>query len=91
MLIPFLFFSFLFWTDQKEKDSQKELEKEAALKHLLEELETKNKQFQSLEIELKELEQKLKIADDKSKEKVRISEIYFLFPLKIGNRVIWFF
>lgn len=80
-----LFFSFLFWTDQKEKDSQKELEKEAALKHLLEELETKNKQFQSLEIELKELEQKLKIADDKSKEKVRISEIYFLFPLKIGN------
>ena len=53
---------------QKEADSQKELEREAALKHSLEELVAKNKEALLLEKQLKELEDKLQLAEAKVKK-----------------------
>ncbi|KAL6983190.1 hypothetical protein U1Q18_016583 [Sarracenia purpurea var. burkii] len=54
---------------QRDADSQKDLEQEAALKHSFEELESKKKVVILLEKQVKELEQKLQLADIKSKEK----------------------
>lgn len=62
---------FLFALLQKELVSQKDLEQEAALKHSCEELEAKKKEVLLLENQVKDLEQKLQLADSKSKEKVR--------------------
>jgi hypothetical protein len=45
-----------FPANRKEKDSQKELESEAAQKHSLEELEAKNQKIMLLEKRVKELE-----------------------------------
>lgn len=59
-----------FPTNQKEKDSQKELESEAAQKHSLEELEVKNQKIILLEKRLKELEEKLQLADANLSQKV---------------------
>jgi len=53
---------FKFPTNQKEKDSQKELESKAAQKHSLEELEAKNQKIMLLEKRVKELEEKLQLA-----------------------------
>lgn len=50
--------------------SQKDLEREAALKHPFEELEAKKKEVVLLENHVKDLEQRLQLADSKSKEKV---------------------
>lgn len=61
---------FDFPNNQKEKDSQKELEREAALKHSLEELEAKNKEILLLDKQVTELEQKLQLADAKLSQKV---------------------
>ncbi|CBI34100.3 unnamed protein product, partial [Vitis vinifera] len=55
--------------EQKETHSQKELEREAAAKHLLEELEAKKQELILKENQVKELEQKLQLAEAKSKEK----------------------
>lgn len=65
-----------FPTDQKEKDSQKELEREAARKHSSEELEAKNKEIMLLEKQIKELEQKLQLADSKLLQKVCFYSTY---------------
>lgn len=73
------FFGFEFPTKQKETHSQKELEHEAAAKHLLEELEAKKQELILKENQVKELEQKLQLAEAKSKEKVS-------FYLKICTR-----
>lgn len=59
-----------FPTNQKEKDSQKELESEAAQKHSLEELEAKNQKIMLLEKGVKELEEKLQLADATLSKKV---------------------
>lgn len=64
---------FDFPNNQKEKDSQKELEREAALKHSLEELEAKNKEILLLDKQVTELEQKLQLADAKLSQKVSLS------------------
>ncbi|KAL4340639.1 hypothetical protein GQ457_08G015320 [Hibiscus cannabinus] len=53
---------------QKEADSQKELEQEAALKRSIEELEAKNKEALLLEKQVKELEDKLHLAEAKLKD-----------------------
>ena len=66
------FIGLIFLQTQKESNSQKELEREAALKHSLEELESKNKAVLLREEQVKELEQKLQLAETKSKEKVCI-------------------
>lgn len=63
---------FDFPNNQKEKDSQKELEREAALKHSLEELEAKNKEILLLDKQVTELEQKLQLADAKLSQKVSL-------------------
>lgn len=55
---------------QKEAASQRDLEKEASIKHFHDELEAKNKQVGLLEKQVKELEEKLQLLDAKSKEKV---------------------
>ncbi|KAA8526157.1 hypothetical protein F0562_007743 [Nyssa sinensis] len=55
--------------EQKEADSQKELEHEATLKRSSEELEAKSNTVLLLEKQVKELEQKLQLADAKLKEK----------------------
>ncbi|KAL3502395.1 hypothetical protein ACH5RR_036844 [Cinchona calisaya] len=55
--------------EQKESLSQHGSEMEAPSKHVIEELEAKNKQVLFLETQVKELEQKLQLADAKSKEK----------------------
>jgi hypothetical protein len=52
-----------FPANRKEKDSQKVLESEAAQKHSLEELEAKNQKIMLLEKRVKELEEKLQLAD----------------------------
>lgn len=57
-------------TKQEKSDSQKGLEQDAALKHSLDEFEAKNKHVILLEKQVKELEQKLELADAKLKEKV---------------------
>ena len=67
---------FEFPIQQKEADSQKDLEREASLKHSLEELEAKNKEIALLDKQVKELEQKLQLADTKVTERVCL----FLFP-----------
>ncbi|XP_022862561.1 LOW QUALITY PROTEIN: myosin-9-like [Olea europaea var. sylvestris] len=54
-----------------ESSSQKKLEQEASLKQSFEELDAKNKTVLHLENQVKELEQKLQLADSKLKEKVR--------------------
>ena len=54
---------------QKEADSQKYAEREAALKRSIEDLEAKNEVVVLLEKQVKEFEQKLQLADTKSKEK----------------------
>ncbi|KAF8390899.1 hypothetical protein HHK36_023198 [Tetracentron sinense] len=54
--------------EQKEADCQKELEQEAAVKHSFEELEAKSQQVLFLEKQVEELEQKMQLADLKSKE-----------------------
>jgi hypothetical protein len=77
MLLLELFLS-EFPTNQKEKDSEKELEREAALKHSLEELEAKNNGIMLLEKQVKELEQKLQLADAKLSQKVSLYSTYFL-------------
>lgn len=67
------------------------MEREAASKHLFEELETKSKQVQFLENQVKELKQKLQVADaTKSKEKVSqdpffnaLSGVFTLYTLVI--------
>lgn len=59
----------VFKIEQKEADSQKELEREAALKRSFEELEAKNEVVAVLEKQVKELEQKLQLADTKSQQK----------------------
>lgn len=56
--------------EQKEVVSQKELEQEAAIQRKLEEFEAKSKEVTVLEKQVKELEQKLELADAKLKEKV---------------------
>lgn len=63
---------FDFPNNQKEKDSQKELEREAALKHSLEELEAKKKEILLLDKQVTELEQKLQLADAKLSQKVSL-------------------
>ena len=63
---------FDFPNNQKEKDSQKELEREAALKHSLEELEAKNKEILLLDKQVTELEQKLQLAAAKLSQKVSL-------------------
>lgn len=63
---------FDFPNNQKEKDSQKELEREAAMKHSLEELEAKNKEILLLDKQVTELEQKLQLADAKLSQKVSL-------------------
>lgn len=63
---------FDFPNNQKEKDSQKESEREAALKHSLEELEAKNKEILLLDKQVTELEQKLQLADAKLSQKVSL-------------------
>ncbi|KAF5748867.1 myosin-9-like [Tripterygium wilfordii] len=55
--------------DEKESYSQKEVEREAALKKSLDDLEAKNKELVHLEKLVKELEQKLQKADAKLLEK----------------------
>lgn len=55
---------------QNEKYSQKELEREAALEHSRGELEAKNKEIVLLEKQVKELEQKLQLADAKQSQEV---------------------
>lgn len=73
LLIFFFFFSgFEFTTKQKEAHSQKELERETATKHLLEEIEAKKQGLLLKENQVKELEQKLQLAEAKSKEKVSV-------------------
>lgn len=59
-----------FPTNQKEKYSQKELESEAAQKHSLEELEAKNQKLMLLEKRVKELEEKLQLANATLSQKV---------------------
>lgn len=66
-------------TQQKEADSQKDLEREASLKHSLEELEAKNKEITLLEKQVKDLEQKLQLADAKLTERVCL----YLFPYSL--------
>lgn len=63
---------FDFPNNQEEKDSQKELEREAALKHSLEELEAKKKEILLLDKQVTELEQKLQLADAKLSQKVSL-------------------
>ncbi|KAG8387095.1 hypothetical protein BUALT_Bualt03G0217700 [Buddleja alternifolia] len=53
--------------EEKESSSHKELEREAALKHSSEELEIKKKEILLLENQVKDLEQKLQLANAKSK------------------------
>lgn len=60
---------------QKEADSQKDLEREAALKQSLEQLEAKNKEVTLLDKQVKDLEQKLQLSDANINEKV--FSIYF--------------
>ncbi|KAK4437434.1 hypothetical protein Salat_0077300 [Sesamum alatum] len=55
--------------EEKEVSSQKDLEQEAALKHSFEELDAKKKEVIVLENQVKDLEQRLQLADAKSKEK----------------------
>ncbi|KAM1010524.1 hypothetical protein ACFX2C_045994 [Malus domestica] len=56
-------------SEKKEADSQKDLEREASLKHSLEELEAKNKEIALLDKQVKELEQKVQLADTKVTER----------------------
>ncbi|KAG2711425.1 hypothetical protein I3760_04G076600 [Carya illinoinensis] len=56
--------------EQKEKNSRKDLKREAALEHSLEGLEAKNREIMLLEKQVKELEQKLQQADDKLSRKM---------------------
>ena len=63
---------------QKEADSQKELEREAALKHSFEELVAKNKEALLLEKQVKELEDKLQLAEAKVKVSSYISPLTVL-------------
>ncbi|KAF8412706.1 hypothetical protein HHK36_000674 [Tetracentron sinense] len=56
-------------SEQKEADCRKDLEREAAVKHSLEELEAKSQQVIFLGKQVEELEQKLQLADAKFKEK----------------------
>ena len=64
---------------QKEADSQKELEREAALKHSLEELEAKKKEALLLEKQVKELDDKLQLAEAKVKVSSYFNLLYSPF------------
>lgn len=55
---------------QKEAHSQEKLENKAATKHLQEELEAKKQELILKENQIKELEQKLLLAEAKSKDRV---------------------
>lgn len=57
---------------QKEKDSQKEFEREDSLKRSLQDLEAKGKEILALETQIKDLQQKLLLAEAKPIEKVRL-------------------
>ena len=57
-------------TEQKETGSQKDLERETALKCSIEELEAKNKEMSLLQKQIVELEQKLQLAGAKVSDKV---------------------
>lgn len=67
MSIPFILFSI---KQGEAADSEKELEREAALKQSLEKLEEKSKEVAVLETRVKELEQKLKLAEAALLDKV---------------------
>lgn len=73
---------------QKEADSQKELEREAALKKSLEDIEAKNKEVSSLEKQVKELEEKLQLAESKFLEKVSCIALGDSLLFKLDNRKI---
>lgn len=64
---------FEFKPQQKDVNSKKDLDQEAAVKHSQEELEARNKKITLLENQIKDLEHKLKLADAKSTEKVCFS------------------
>lgn len=68
--------SFIEFQKQKEAESQKESDREVALKRSVEEVEAKNKEILLLEQQVKELEQRLQLAESKAKV------LYFLrfFP-----------
>lgn len=69
-IINLLLLFFINACKQKKLISQKDLEREAGLKHSVEELENKKNEVLLLENRVKDLEQRLQLADAKLKEKV---------------------